>query len=360
MRDERPLAGRPDHGLRRRLLLLLRGHAPRRSSWRASFGATLYVCSAFDVEYHHVVFHNIKDVLSVQASKVFKFEEQEELHNNIIDKGLLKLCQANLKRAEVDGAGVPGRAAEDPDPGRQALPGDPAVGGGGEAVPARRRAPRRPPDRRAPRSARRPRTSLRLAPCNLLLVGHGRHPARGHPLDRGGRPGRPAVGARRRGAHPARAALRAGHRAARGRGVRARAGGRRDDASRTSGWTRRSRSCCRRTCSSSWASAPPRRSRSRRSRPRSSCARTKVEGHDDDPEPAVAEVETKCPITGRVGRRPRAATDPIVWTRGGVEPPARGAAHRAAARPQHGRALRARPRASGASRRGSWTRTSRP
>ncbi|CAN5875217.1 hypothetical protein BH20GEM1_BH20GEM1_12200 [soil metagenome] len=65
------------------------------------FGAKLYVASAFDVEYHHVVFPNIKDVLSVQASKVFKFEEQEELHNNIIDKGLLRLCQANLKRAEV-------------------------------------------------------------------------------------------------------------------------------------------------------------------------------------------------------------------------------------------------------------------
>ncbi|MFQ5746550.1 MAG: universal stress protein, partial [Gemmatimonadota bacterium] len=32
---------------------------------------------------------------------VFKFEEQEELHNNIIDKGLLKLCQANIKRAEA-------------------------------------------------------------------------------------------------------------------------------------------------------------------------------------------------------------------------------------------------------------------
>src|SRR2546428_2306957 len=66
-----------------------------------TFDAPLYVCSAFDVEYHHVVFNNIKDVLSYQASKVFKFEEQEELHNNIIDKGLLKLCQANLKRAEV-------------------------------------------------------------------------------------------------------------------------------------------------------------------------------------------------------------------------------------------------------------------
>ncbi len=65
------------------------------------FEATLYVCSAFDVEYHHAVFHNIKDVLSARASKVFKFEEQEELHNNIIDKGLLKLSQANLKRAQV-------------------------------------------------------------------------------------------------------------------------------------------------------------------------------------------------------------------------------------------------------------------
>jgi nucleotide-binding universal stress UspA family protein len=66
-----------------------------------TYGAKLFVCSAFDVEYHHVVFNNIKDVLSVQASKVFKFEEQEELHNNIIDKGLLRICQANLKRAEV-------------------------------------------------------------------------------------------------------------------------------------------------------------------------------------------------------------------------------------------------------------------
>ena len=65
------------------------------------YGAKVYIGSAFDVQYHHVVFHNIKDVLSVQASKVFKFEEQEELHNNIIDKGLLRLCKANIKRAEV-------------------------------------------------------------------------------------------------------------------------------------------------------------------------------------------------------------------------------------------------------------------
>jgi nucleotide-binding universal stress UspA family protein len=72
------------------------------------YEATLYVCSAFDVEYHHDVFNNIKDVLSVRASKVFKFEEQEELHNNIIDKGLLKLSQANIKRAEVMAEEFPG------------------------------------------------------------------------------------------------------------------------------------------------------------------------------------------------------------------------------------------------------------
>ena len=65
------------------------------------YGAKLYICSAFDVQYHHDVFNNIKDVLSVKAAKIFKFEEQEELHNNIIDKGLLKLSQAHLKRAEI-------------------------------------------------------------------------------------------------------------------------------------------------------------------------------------------------------------------------------------------------------------------
>jgi len=63
--------------------------------------ASLFVCSAFDVEYHHAVFGNIKDVLSERAAKVFKFEEQEELHNNIIDKGLLKLSQTHIKRAQV-------------------------------------------------------------------------------------------------------------------------------------------------------------------------------------------------------------------------------------------------------------------
>src|SRR6185503_2689273 len=41
---------------------------------------------------------------------------------------------------------------------------------------------------------------------------------------------------------------------------------------------------------------------------------TKVQGRDADLEPALAEVETKCPVTGAISKRPRVATDPIVWT----------------------------------------------
>src|SRR5436189_6228889 len=66
-----------------------------------ALGGYMHDVIKYDVVLLDVVFHNIKDVLSSQAAKVFKFEEQEALHNNIIDKGLLKLCQANLKRADV-------------------------------------------------------------------------------------------------------------------------------------------------------------------------------------------------------------------------------------------------------------------
>ena len=100
VRDGAPLQGG-------RFMVCVDGSAYSYKAMRAAlelarrYDATLFVCSAFDVEYHHAVFNNIKDVLSVKASKVFKFEEQEELHNNIIDKGLLKLSQANIKRAEA-------------------------------------------------------------------------------------------------------------------------------------------------------------------------------------------------------------------------------------------------------------------
>lgn len=74
-----------------------------------TFDATVHCVSAFDPFYHYAAFENIRYVLSYQAGKVFKFEEQEELHNNIIDRGLKKVCEANLLRAEsvAEEAGVP-------------------------------------------------------------------------------------------------------------------------------------------------------------------------------------------------------------------------------------------------------------
>jgi nucleotide-binding universal stress UspA family protein len=74
-----------------------------------TFEATVHCVSAFDPFYHYAAFDNIRYVLSYQAGKVFKFEEQEELHNNIIDRGLKKVCEANLMRAQKVAAeeGVP-------------------------------------------------------------------------------------------------------------------------------------------------------------------------------------------------------------------------------------------------------------
>jgi nucleotide-binding universal stress UspA family protein len=134
------------------------------------YGATLYVCSAFDVEYHHVVFHNIKDVLSVQASKVFKFEEQEELHNNIIDKGLLRLCQANLKRASVMASEYPDVAVE-----AQVLVGKPfqvVLQWAEEVEPSLLILARHGAHRiDGTEMGSQADNLVRLAPCNTLLIG---------------------------------------------------------------------------------------------------------------------------------------------------------------------------------------------
>ncbi len=60
----------------------------------------LQVISAFDPYYHYVAFNRIADVLSDEAGKVFKFKEQEQLHEEIIDDGLAKIYQGHLEIAE--------------------------------------------------------------------------------------------------------------------------------------------------------------------------------------------------------------------------------------------------------------------
>lgn len=58
------------------------------------------VISTFDPYYHYVAFNKIADVLSEEAGKIFKFKEQEKLHEDIIDSGLAKIYQGHLDVAE--------------------------------------------------------------------------------------------------------------------------------------------------------------------------------------------------------------------------------------------------------------------
>jgi len=58
------------------------------------------VVAAFDPYFHYVAFNRIAGVLSKEAAKVFKFKEQEKLHEEIIDSGLAKIYQGHLSIAE--------------------------------------------------------------------------------------------------------------------------------------------------------------------------------------------------------------------------------------------------------------------
>lgn len=60
-------------------------------------GRPLEVISTFDPYFHYAMFNSLTGVLSKDAAKVFKFEQQEKLHEDIIDKGLAKIYQSHLE-----------------------------------------------------------------------------------------------------------------------------------------------------------------------------------------------------------------------------------------------------------------------
>ena len=64
------------------------------------WGVSLHVVSAYDPYYHYVAFNRIAGVLSEEAGKVFRFKEQEKLHEDIIDAGLAKIYRGHLEIAE--------------------------------------------------------------------------------------------------------------------------------------------------------------------------------------------------------------------------------------------------------------------
>jgi nucleotide-binding universal stress UspA family protein len=63
-------------------------------------GAEVHVVAAYDPYYHYVAFNKIADVLSDEAGKVFRFKEQEQLHEELIDDGIAKIYQSHLAIAE--------------------------------------------------------------------------------------------------------------------------------------------------------------------------------------------------------------------------------------------------------------------
>jgi nucleotide-binding universal stress UspA family protein len=137
-----------------------------------AFGKCLHkpveAVGVYDPFLHYVMFNGIVGVLSEKAAKVFKFKEQEALHEEIIDTGLAKIYQSHLEvaRRVAAEAGVdlkitllPGKAYEkilhyvrDRKPwllvlGRIGVHSDDTMDIGSNAE-----------------------NLLRLAPCNVLLV----------------------------------------------------------------------------------------------------------------------------------------------------------------------------------------------
>ncbi|PYO36489.1 MAG: hypothetical protein DMD74_04065, partial [Gemmatimonadetes bacterium] len=255
-----------------------------------------------------------------QASKVFKFEEQEELHNNIIDKGLLKLCQANLKRAEVMAGQYPGVPLK-----TQILVGKPfqvVLQWAAEIEPTLLVLARHGAHRiEGTDLGSQAENLVRLATCNVLLVGTvGVRPEDIPWIEEDGQAGLPwAPDAEVR-------ILRVPPFA---QGIARRAveeyvleHTRKDSLPVANGQLP--------TVTNKWLDEAIQKLLPTHMqlimgigtaeeialaevKAQEQLKATKVRGSDADPEPA-AEVEVTCPVTGAVSTRARVATDPVVWT----------------------------------------------
>jgi nucleotide-binding universal stress UspA family protein len=64
-------------------------------------GVEVHAVAAYDPYYHYVAFNKISAVLSEEAGKVFRFREQEQLHEELIDDGIAKIYQSHLEVARA-------------------------------------------------------------------------------------------------------------------------------------------------------------------------------------------------------------------------------------------------------------------
>ncbi len=66
-----------------------------------TFGKKVEAISVYDPYLHYSVFKGVVDVLTERAAKIFRFEEQNQLHEEIIDTGLAQIYQSHLDVAET-------------------------------------------------------------------------------------------------------------------------------------------------------------------------------------------------------------------------------------------------------------------
>ncbi|MFQ5568842.1 MAG: universal stress protein [Rhodothermales bacterium] len=64
-----------------------------------ALGKDVEAVSVYDPYLHYAMFNSIVNVLTDKAAKVFKFKEQEQLHEEVIDTGLAKIYQSHLEVA---------------------------------------------------------------------------------------------------------------------------------------------------------------------------------------------------------------------------------------------------------------------
>ncbi|MGE0853672.1 MAG: universal stress protein [Hyphomicrobiaceae bacterium] len=64
-------------------------------------GVTVHAVAAYDPYFHYVAFRRIAGGLSEEAGRVFRFKEQERLHEEIIDDGLAKIYRSHLEIARA-------------------------------------------------------------------------------------------------------------------------------------------------------------------------------------------------------------------------------------------------------------------
>ena len=75
-----------------------------------ALGRPVALVAVYDPYLHYALFKSIVGVLSAEAAQVFRFTEQERLHEEIIDSGLARIYQSHLdigrRLAEADGVEV--------------------------------------------------------------------------------------------------------------------------------------------------------------------------------------------------------------------------------------------------------------